>query len=44
MQLTETQKRLILAAGGNDADVTAAEAGEVTFDFGALTAALEPVR
>lgn len=38
MQLTETQKTLIVRAGGNAADIEAAENGEAEFDFAALAA------
>jgi hypothetical protein len=36
MKLTETQKNLIVKAGGNQGDIEAAEAGDAEFDFAAL--------
>jgi hypothetical protein len=33
MTLTETQKNLIIKAGGNENDISATEAGEVGWDW-----------
>lgn len=33
MKLTETQRNLIIDAGGNQQDIAATEAGEVSWDW-----------
>lgn len=38
MQLSETQRALIIGAGGTQDDIRAAESGEAEFDFEALAA------